>query len=418
MSDPTHFTLEGRGLKLDNAADIENHIQPLLASSAASTITSITLAGNTLGVGAAEALASHLSKLTSLRSANLADIFTSRLLSEIPPALDALLTALLPLKVLHTVNLSDNAFGLKTQAPLVAFLEKHTPLQHLILNNNGLGPDAGTRIADALSRLAEAKKSGGGAPQLETIICGRNRLENGSMAAWAKAIGAHAEGLKEVKMVQNGIRQEGIQVLLREGFGKVKGLRVLDLQDNTFTAKGAKALADVVGGWKDLRELGVGDCLLSARGGVLLGEALRNNELEILRLQYNEITASGVKSIVDTAKAGKLPKLRKVELNGNKFAEEDPSVEALRELLEERRDEADGGSTDWGLDDLSDLEEDSDEDEEDDVAEEDEDDDDETVGGKADRILKEAEDAEDENVAQEKDDSVDDLAEALGKTEI
>lgn len=424
MADPSHFSLEGRGLKLDTAADIEAHIAPLLSPSAASTITSITLAGNTLGVGAAQALAPHLSKLTSLHTANLADIFTSRLLSEIPPALDALLTALLPLPTLRTLNLSDNAFGLNTQAPLVAFLEKHTPLQHLILNNNGLGPDAGARVADALSRLAVAKKSASGpaAPLLETVVCGRNRLENGSMAAWTRAIAAHAAGLREVKMVQNGIRQEGIQVLLREGLGRAAGLRVLDLQDNTFTAKGARALADVVGAWGQLRELGVGDCLLSARGGVLLGEALANGELQVLRLQYNEMDAKAVKSIVGAAKAGKVPKLRRVELNGNKFAEEDPSVEALRELLEERRDQADGEGDEegeWGLDELSDLEEDSDEDE--DEADDDGDDDhkdEETVEDKAETIVKQAEEAEAENVAQEKDDSVDDLADQLGKTGI
>jgi Ran GTPase-activating protein 1 len=70
--------------------------------------------------------------------ANFADIFTGRLLSEIPDALTHLLTSLLALPELHTVNLSDNAFGLNTVAPLQPFLSQHVPLQHLILNNNGL----------------------------------------------------------------------------------------------------------------------------------------------------------------------------------------------------------------------------------------------------------------------------------------
>jgi Ran GTPase-activating protein 1 len=94
------------------------------------------------------------------------------------------------------INLNDNAFGLNTQAPLVAFLSSHVPLQHLILNNNGLGPHAGILIADALTALhakkVEARKAGEEVPDLETVICGRNRLENGSMTAWAKAYSLHS----------------------------------------------------------------------------------------------------------------------------------------------------------------------------------------------------------------------------------
>lgn len=423
MSDTTIFSLEGRGLKLTTAEDVAPYIAPLLDPSA-SSITSINLQGNTLGVGASQALASHFSRLTSLRVANLADIFTSRLLAEIPPALSALLQALLPLEHLETVNLSDNAFGLNTQAPLVHFLERHTPLRHLILNNNGLGPEAGTLVANALTRLAEAKDAKGGdrTRKLKTIVCGRNRLENGSMAAWSRALAAHADGLREIRMIQNGIRQEGIQTLLRGGLRKAEGLRVLDLQDNTFTVSAGTALADVVPGWTELEELGVGDCLLSTRGTMKLGMALAkgsNAKLKLLRLQYNEIDARGVQAIVDAAKAGSLAALQRVELNGNKFAEEDPAVEELRSLLSEREEEhGDAAEGAWGLDDLSDLEENSDDEDDGD----DEDDEDvvggETTGDKAEQVLKHADEAESENVAQDKDASVDALADQLGKTEI
>jgi len=423
MSGTTTFSLEGRGLKLTTAEDVAPYIAPLLDPSA-SSITSINLQGNTLGVGASEALASHFSKLTSLRVANLADIFTSRLLAEIPPALSALLQALLPLQHLDTVNLSDNAFGLNTQAPLVHFLERHTPLRHLILNNNGLGPEAGTLVANALTRLAEAKDARGGGrnSKLETIVCGRNRLENGSMAAWSRAVAAHADGLREIRMIQNGIRQEGIQTLLRDGLRKAERLRALDLQDNTFTVSAGTALADVVTGWTELEELGVGDCLLSTRGAMKLGMALsegKNGKLKLLRLQYNEIDARGVKAIVDAAKAGSLAALQRVELNGNKFAEEDPAVEELRSLLGARADEhTDAADGEWGLDDLSDLEEDSD----DEQGGDDEDDEDvaggQTTEDKAERELKRVDEAERENVAQDKDASVDALADQLGQAEI
>ena len=288
------------------------------------------------------------------------------MLSEIPTALTHLLTALLTLPNLHTVNLSDNAFGLNTVAPLQPFLSQHVPLQHLILNNNGLGPAAGTLVAEALTTLAEkkeqARKESKTVPDLETVICGRNRLENGSMAAWVQAYSANNK-IKTIRMVQNGIRQEGISTLLQNGLSKCKNLEVLDLQDNTFTAMGGRALADVVGNWSAIKELGVGDCLLSARGAVMLAEALKaakNKTLQTLRLQYNEIDAKGVGALCKVAQTEALPAIQRVELNGNKFSEEDENVAALKTLLDERREEvapdADEDDETWGVDELDDLE--------------------------------------------------------------
>jgi Ran GTPase-activating protein 1 len=425
MSASTVFSLEGKGLKLDTAEDIEPHIKELRENP---NVEEVRLLGNTLGIGASEALAKVLETKKKLQVANFADIFTSRLLSEIPPALSHLLTALLTLPNLHTVNLSDNAFGLNTQAPLVDFLSKHVPLRHLILNNNGLGPAAGILVADALTSLAEkkeaARKEGKTVPDLETIICGRNRLENGSMASWAKVYAAH-RGMREVKMVQNGIRQEGIIHLLTQGLTHSSKLNILDLQDNTFTATGARALSDVVGGWPNLKELGVGDCLLSGRGGVALAEALQkgnNAKLEVLRLQYNDINSKGVKGLADASQ--NLPALRRVEINGNKFDEEDESIIKLREALDERKEKSGGVGEDdeeyWGLDELDELEEESedeDNEDEDTLASEDEEEG-MQVEEKAAKELAAAQQAEEEPVAQEKDKKVDDLADLLGKAEI
>lgn len=357
--------------------------------------------------------------LTDIQVANLADIFTGRLLSEIPTALSSLLTALLTLPKLHTINLNDNAFGLNMQAPLVAFLSSHVPLQHLMLNNNGLGPHAGILIANALSELhgkkAEARKAGKEVPDLETVICGRNRLENGSMAAWAKTYSLHT-GIKEIKMVQNGIRQEGITGLLTDGLRNSKNIQVLDLQDNTFTIMGSKALAKVVTGWSEILELGIGDSLLGSKGGVLVANALakgQNKKLETLRLQYNDITTKGLEAFTAAAKSA-LPALKKIELNGNKFPEEHQAIMELRELLDERKEKHGGDvvmEDDWGLDSLSDLEDESDEESEEEEEEEEADE-------LREKLLIEAEEAQEQPTVQLEDKEVDDLASKLGKTEI
>ncbi|KAM0564272.1 hypothetical protein ACHAPJ_000482 [Fusarium lateritium] len=411
------FSLEGKSLKLDTAEDLEPHIAPLRTQD----VEEVRILGNTLGVGACKLLGEVLATKKNLRVANFADIFTGRLLSEIPDAISSLLTSVLNLPKLNTINLNDNAFGLNVQAPLVAFLAAHVPLQHLYLNNNGMGPHAGILIADALSELhakkEAARKEGQEVPDLETVICGRNRLENGSMTAWAKTYSLHNK-IKVVKMVQNGIRQEGISHLLTEGLSHAFELKVLDLQDNTFTVSGARALSKVVSNWTTLKELGVGDSLLGAKGGVLVANALakgKNAKLETLRLQFNEIHANGIKGFATAAKEG-LPALKRIEINGNILTEDDESILALQELLDERKEKFAGdivNEDEWGVDSLSDLEEpDSEEEEEEEEEEEIE------PEERAEKLIKEAEEAQEEPVIPSKDKEVDELAKKLEKTEI
>ena len=348
--------------------------------------------------------------------ANLGDIFTGRLLSEIPTALSSLLTALLELPSLHTVNLNDNAFGLNMQAPLVAFLSSHVPLRHLYLNNNGLGPHAGILVADALSTLHEkkeaARKEGKDVPNLETVICGRNRLEAGSMLAWAKCYSLHT-GMKTVRMVQNGIRTEGTVHLIKDGLKHCSGLRVLDLQDNLFTIAGAKALAESIPHWPEVEEIGASDTLWGSKGIQHVCKAFqkgKNQKLHTLRMQYDDINAKGLATLLETAKSS-LPALRKVELNGNKFSEDDISVIGLKDLLEERKEKLAGDvvvEDDWGLDELDELESD---DEDEDESEEEE----EEAEEVKEKLIEAQEEAQEEPTVQVKDKEVDDLADALAK---
>ena len=50
--------------------------------------------------------------------------------------------------------------------------------------------------------------------------------------------------LEEVAMPQNGINHEGITAL-SDAFASNTNLRILNLNDNTFTEKGAKSMAKV-----------------------------------------------------------------------------------------------------------------------------------------------------------------------------
>jgi Ran GTPase-activating protein 1 len=59
----TVFSLKGRALKLDTAADVE----PLLNGVDPSTLTEIILEGNTIGVDASKALAKFISQAVNIK---------------------------------------------------------------------------------------------------------------------------------------------------------------------------------------------------------------------------------------------------------------------------------------------------------------------------------------------------------------
>src|SRR5699024_9116701 len=110
-----------------------------------------------------------------------------------------------------------------------------------------------------------------------------------------------------------------------------------------------------------------------------------------------------------------LPALRRIELNGNKFSEEDESIVILQELLDERKENLAGDvviEDEWGVDSLSDLEDESEAEEEEEEEEEIE------PEERAEKLIKEAEEAQEEPVVQLKDKEVDELAKKLEKAEI
>lgn len=254
---------------------------------------------------------------------------------------------------------------------MLPFISTHTPLRVLKLNNNGLGPAGGAQIADALLQSAQLAKKEGRPSNLRTFVCGRNRLENGSSAAFAAAFLALGT-LEVVRMPQNGIRMEGIALLLSALSSNVN-LSTLDLQDNTFTLSGSRAIVAALPCWPKLTSLNLSDCLLGARGGVLLASSLlagSNPLLQSLALQSNDFANP---SILVLASAIKLhgQHLVSVELNGNKGDEADEGYENVRAALEEW---GNGGTLDE-LDELEEVEEGEEGSGEDDEKEEGEDED-------------------------------------------
>lgn len=265
---------------------------------------------------------------------DLADIFTGRLISEIPQALSALCDSLISHESLVELDLSDNAFGGRCAEPMVPFLSQNIYYQVFKLNNNGLGIAGGKLVSGAILECAR-KAEAAGLPKsnLRVVVCGRNRLENGSAPNWAEAFAAH-KGLKEVRMPQNGIRMEGISALAK-GLSACEELESLDFQDNTATRTGTRAIVAELPKWKALKKLNLSDCLISNAGGIALAESLAagsNKELKELKLQYGEFDKRTVELLTE-AVSQHLTELEVLELNGNRFDAEDECVEKLREAL-------------------------------------------------------------------------------------
>ncbi|KAF8338024.1 Ran GTPase activator [Cantharellus anzutake] len=353
MSNPKSFSAQGRGLKFETKADIEPYLKQIKDIDG---IEEIHLGGNTFGTEPCIALAETLKGVNTLKVADLADIFTGRLISEIPPALQAICDALTPMTSLVELDLSDNAFGGRSAEPMVNFLTNNRSFQILKLNNNGLGVWGGTTVASALLESAKLYRKEGKISNLRVVVCGRNRLENGSAPHWAEAFAAHGT-LKEVRLPQNGIQVEGITAIA-QGLAKCPNLESLDLQDNTAKENGTRAVAVALAKWPNLRSLNLSDCLLSTRGSYALASALGRGhtpKLETLRLQYGEMNATGI-NVLAQAISDHLPNLVTLELNGNKANPEDECFTNVRDALE-CHNHGDA------LDDLDDME-DSDEEEE------------------------------------------------------
>lgn len=224
---------------------------------------------------------------------------------------------------------------------MVPFLTHNRAFSVLKLNNNGLGPAGGAVVASALLKSAHLSARAGEKSRLRVVKCGRNRLEDGSASTWADAFAAHGT-LEHVSLPQNGIRQEGMTALAR-GLAKNAGLRVLELQDNAVNVDdsdgGTAAFAAALPKWPALEKLDFSDCVLAAEGTIpavlpVLAQG-GHARLHTLQLQNNNLGTESFALIAEEV-LGKLPALKRLELQWNEVEEDDEAAEALKDAMTAR----------------------------------------------------------------------------------
>lgn len=57
--------------------------------------------------------------------------------------------------------------------------------------------------------------------------------------------------------------------------------KVIDLNDNTFTEVGSKAMADVLPGLQNLRVINFGDCLVRSSGAMAISNAIKDGHKKL-----------------------------------------------------------------------------------------------------------------------------------------
>ncbi|XP_030649428.1 ran GTPase-activating protein 1a [Chanos chanos] len=369
------LSYKGQGLKLDNAQSVEGIVRDIREFQG---LRALRLEGNTVGVEAAQAIAKALEDKNDFQCCYWSDMFTGRLRSEIPPALNSLGDALMMAGAkLRVLDLSDNAFGPDGVRGIEKLLKSaacHT-LQELRLNNCGMGIGGGKILAAALTECHKQSSALGAPLRLKVFIAGRNRLENDGATALAQAFQLMGS-LEEIHMPQNGINHPGVTALA-SAIQCNPQLRVLNLNDNTFTKKGAIAMAQALKHLRSVQVINFGDCLVRSEGALAIAEAVRDGLplLKELNLSFGEVTEEAALAVAHAVQDKK--DLEKLDLNGNSLGED--GCDRLRETMDSMNMgdvlgslSDDEGEPDEDEDDEEEDEEDEDEEDDEDVDEEEE----------------------------------------------
>ncbi|XP_069381772.1 ran GTPase-activating protein 1-like isoform X1 [Paralichthys olivaceus] len=354
------LSYKGQGRKLDDAQSVEEIVKQIQDFEG---LQALRLEGNTFGVEAAQAIAKALETKSEFQRCYWSDMFTGRLRSEIPPALNSLGDALMLAGARLTVlDLSDNAFGPDGVKGIERLLKSTAcyTLQELRLNNCGMGIGGGKILAASLIQCHKKSSADGSPLSLKVFVAGRNRLENDGATALAQAFQLMGS-MEEVHMPQNGINHPGVTALAT-AMQHNTGLRILNLNDNTFTEKGAIAMAQALKHLRSIQVINFGDCLVRPAGATAIAETVSEGLpiLKELNLSFCEITEEAALAVAQAVK--NKDQLTKLDLNGNCLG--DDGCKALKDAMEDMNMGELLGSLSDDEGELEDDDEDEDEDEE------------------------------------------------------
>jgi Ran GTPase-activating protein 1 len=299
--------------------------------------------------------------------AQLDTIIISRNIKEIPPALTFICEALAQCHHLTEVDLSSNAFGVRTVQPIASLLSTRLSLEVVKLANNGVNSESDRVVAESLVQAANKRRELSQPPTLRLLILSRNRLGDGSASALAEAISANPR-LQRFEISNAGLREDGI-LALASALVHGHDLTRLRLRDNVIAnadsregKRGWTAISDVIRAARNLEYIDVSTCFLRDDGCQEVIDTLGEHvyaRLHTIRLDTNDFGESHYARL-QTVIVSTLPALRSLNLTGNEDLEGGVAVDAIGEMLANR-----GGNLELEDDDTANEVDEDDEDVED-----------------------------------------------------
>ena len=312
-------------LKWDDPKDLDKMISEITENK--SKITSLELTHNSIGTECAKRLSEAISLIENLTSVNYRDLFVSRLKEDLPISLKYLMESLSN-KNINFLDLSDNAFGPTAIPSFDFFLKVATNLEHLELENNGLGPEGAEMVCNALLQNEKIK--------LKTIKINRNRLEEKGALSLAKVI-QKMKSLEHLELFQNGISSKGMKAIF-DALKENKNLKIIKINDN-FTKDSIQTLIEIIPEFKNLKIIDVSDSIIGNKYGIEFFKTISNmNSIEEIYCNYNEIEdKKAQKEIFENIQKNKNIKIVEFkgnEVNKNLFKDYDKSLKENNHNLE------------------------------------------------------------------------------------
>jgi len=263
----------------------------------------------------ARVLATYLSGMKHVVTAELADMISGIPEKEALKSLELVCNALSNVKTLRKVNLSDNALGAKGIHACSSILKKNrNTLTELYLENNGLSAEACRDIADIF-----LQGNSNSSLNLKVLHFYNNMSGDGGGEHVARLV-KQCPNLEDFRLASTRCLEKG-GTALGKALGFCTKLKDLDLSDNAFNLEGAKAVASSIQNMSKLRVLNLADLSLTCEGTIEVCRAIRGQDaIEELYLSFNEAGEDGALEIAKTIET--LPKLRVLNLECNEFGDD------------------------------------------------------------------------------------------------
>ncbi|XVF02377.1 hypothetical protein REPUB_Repub04eG0170300 [Reevesia pubescens] len=249
--------------------------------------------------------------------------------------------------VLKTLNLSGNPIGDEGVKSLCDILGNNASIQKLQLNSVDLGDEGAKAIAELLKnnsnlRVLELNNNMidySGFTSLAGALLENNNIRNlhlngnygGALGANALAKGLEGnKSLRELHLHGNSIGDEGVRSLM-SGLSSHKGkITLLDLGNNSITAKGAFHVAEYIKRSKSLLWVNLYMNDIGDEGAEKIADALKENRtITTIDLGGNNIRAKGVGVIAEALKDNTV--ITNLELGYNPIGPD--GAKALSEVL-------------------------------------------------------------------------------------